>query len=124
MALNRFPPLRRRTRRQLPVKTPPAGTPPQHIIHRAAMRENVLPSHPRLIPVLAIDLQALHIVLRIAVAACSCDIQALPATKIDIHTEPGRHDQEGGLSCQWVQADDVPQQPGLHGPGVAVPGEA
>ena len=88
MALDPSTPSGRRTRRQLPVKTPLTWARPQHVIHPATMREDFLPRHPRLIPVLAINLQALHIELRIAIAACSYNIQALPTTEIDIHTKP------------------------------------
>jgi hypothetical protein len=51
---------RRRTRRQRPIR-PPHRLRSQHELHPAASGEYVLPSNPRLIPILSIHLQTLDV---------------------------------------------------------------
>lgn len=91
------------------------------------MGKDVVPGQPVLVPGPAVDLQALHEVIGVAVvvAAAGGDLQGLAGSQVDGHrVEPGRVDQEGGLAGHRVQADHVPDEPGLHGAGVAVAGQA
>lgn len=105
-----------------------AGLPELHLgaelkLDRAAVHHNVIVRKPVLRPGLAVDLDALHVVP--LVQPRRGDAQRLVA--VDGHVqvrEPRRAQQVDGLRHDRVQADELPQEPRVHGAGVAVPGDA
>lgn len=122
-----LPRLARRTRRQL-ARSPVDGLGAQDKVHRAAVREDVFPRDPGLVPGDAVDGERLHVV-RILAEVLGRDDERLPApfavVKVDLEIrEPRRADEERRLRRQRVQPDDVPEQPALHGAGVRVPRES
>lgn len=97
---------------------------PEDKFHRPAILKHVLICDPVLGPFLPVYLQALHVVVRVAISITPSagDDQLLPLTEVDGQgLVPRRVDQECGLPGDWVQTDHVPEKPSLHGPGVAVP---
>lgn len=81
---------------------------------------------PVLRPLPPVDLDALHVVaLGSLVQARGSDPERLVA--VDGHVEvrePGRGEQVDGLRDDRIDAEHVPEEPGVHGAGVAVAGDA
>lgn len=97
---------------------------PQNKVHGAALGEDVVPGDPGLVPVLAVDLEALHVV-RLVAAARRRDAQLPAAAEVDGQVvEPGGADQERRLAGHRVQPQHDPEDPALHGAGVAVARQA
>ena len=116
--------LRSRTRRQRPI-SPPNRLHPQHKIQPPSSRKHIIPLHPRLIPHLPIHPQTLHIIPIVLIAPRTSNQKTLPLSQIDLQPfEPRRPDEESRLAGERVQADHVPEDPGLHCAGVAVARDA
>lgn len=125
------PPLRRRLgprARRRRARRPVRRLRAQDEVHGAALCEDVVPRDPRLVPVLAVDAQALDVVAVVALVAAAGgrDAQRLAgAAEVEGEVrEPRAADEEGGLARHGVQAEHDPQQPGLHGAGVRVARQA
>lgn len=93
---------RSRTRRRWAC-CPPRLLLAEHKIKSSALRKHIFPSDPRLLPLLAIDLQALHIRRRIPVATFRGHDQLLPASELEAHIlEEWTADEEGRLASHWI----------------------
>lgn len=116
--------LRRRARWQPPV-CPFNRLPSQHKIQPPASRKHIIPLYPRPVPTLPIDPQTLHIIPVLLISARTSNQERLPLTQIDLQPlKPRRSDEESRLAGERVQADHVPENPGLHCAGVAVARDA
>jgi hypothetical protein len=100
---------------------PPGRLFAQDKIKSPTIRKDIVPGDPRLVPSLAVDLQALYVDLVHLITATTSYKQLLATSKIDAEPlEPWTANEKGSLACQWVQPNHVPQNPRLHGVGVTV----
>lgn len=108
-----------------PLAGRPLGRPgPKDKLESATAGKNVVPGEPALIPLFAVDFERLHLV-RVLGAACRGHLQRLaPAQRDREIREPRRADEEGRLARHRVEPDHAPEQPRLHGAGVAIARQA
>jgi len=93
--------VRRRTRRQRPIR-PPHRFRPKDECHPTAFSEYILPGNPRTIPILPIHLQTLNIDALSLISATACNQQRLRSgSSLSNQGEPTRKDSRNTrLECQ------------------------
>lgn len=114
-----------RRRRHLP-RLPDLHLRSQLELNRAPLNHDIFVFEPVLVPRLPVDLDALHVV---AAGSLVQPRRSYPErlVTVDGHVEvrePGRGEQVDGLRDDWVDAQHVPQEPGVHSASVAVAGDA
>lgn len=81
----------------------------KHILQSSPFRKNIVPRYPRLIPRLAIHLQALNIICAAAITTCCSNSQILPIAETDIHRfEPWSQDKKCSLARHGIKTDHLP----------------
>lgn len=110
-------------RRRHLARLPPRCILAQVKFNMSTILHEIVVLEPVLRPLLPIDLHALHIVP--LVQSSRGDAQRL--VSVDGHVEVGEpwgSDEIHGLRDDGVHAEHLPQEPGVHGAGVAVSGYA
>jgi len=80
--------------------------------HCATIGKNIIPSQPALIPGFTVDLQALYMIVCVAISVASGtgNQKFLATTEIDSHgLEPWGVDKKGGLPSDGIKSNHIPE---------------
>jgi hypothetical protein len=107
-------------RRRQGSRLPQGHIRPQGEVDRAPLDHDIAVRQPILRPCFPIDLDALHVGSLIQPGRGDAQRPVPVDRDVDV-LEPRRRDQKHVLRDHRVDAKQLPQQPGVHGAGVAVP---